>query len=142
MSTITTRIHNVDRAAFYRELGEAVQTIEFDAVWTLRTRDLGTFGMTARIDHDPAGLYAPDVVNDPDGDVEVFGEWEALTGMTGQHGYNGAVMHPSELIGAGIAQTLSWLTVDEPVTFTVTTVADDETDGDPIGWAIVYRTEV
>jgi len=29
-------------------------------------------------------------------------DWTLLTGFTGQYGYNGALMHPSEFIGGGL----------------------------------------
>lgn len=118
------------------QLGEKIQAIEFDHVFTLARSHSGKLYV---LDEDPQGLYAPDVFNDESGDVEVQSDdWEALTGMTGQHGYNGAVMHPSEFIGAGIARTLAEYAEDGPASFVVTEVRDPEPERDDlIGWCIL-----
>lgn len=52
-----------------------------------------------------------DVTNTPDMQApEVFDDescnsnWELLSGFTGQYGYNGPMMHPSEYIGGALAK--------------------------------------
>lgn len=98
-------------------LGEEINALEFDTVFRIED------GQVVTVDN----LYAPTVMHDPTADVEIDGDWECLTGMTGQYGYNGAVMHPSEYIGRGIAQVLS--EQDEGTVFAIVTVdayPDDE----------------
>lgn len=48
-------------------------------------------------------VHGPDTVEiDAATDITVSDpSWEALSGFTGQYGYRGAVMHPSEYLGAG-----------------------------------------
>lgn len=88
-------------------------------------------------------IHAPAVMNDPDGDVEVDDDrWMPLTGHTGQYGYSGAVMHPSEILAGGLAADI----LGSPGVYVVTEVRDehnDYPDGDPIGWAVLrLMTEV
>ena len=93
-----------------------------------------------------ADLWAPEVINDPDHDMVIDGlpyrehpEWEALVGYTGQYSYNGPVMHPSEFIGGGLERDI----LDEPGTYVVVEVRDDDTERDDlIGWAVLRRREV
>lgn len=86
------------------------------------------------------GENIPDVQLDPTADVYVSSGWMALTGYTQQHGYRGAVMHPSE--------TMSDEAVREAVReaggdlFAIVEVRDEDgsfPDGDAIGWAVVYK---
>lgn len=134
-----TVIHSPYEPTFAHELGKAVQDIDFDHVFTLSINP-NPFGAT--IDDGPSGLFAPEVTHDPTGDVEIFGDgWTALTGMTGQYAYHGAVMHPSEFIGAGIARVLAELAEDEAQTYAIVVVSSDEPDEEPVGWAILCRTE-
>lgn len=86
---------------------------------------------------DHPGLFAPDVLHDPDGDVTVEGDgWEALTGHSGQDRYNGPIMHISETLSGGLADRI----VREGGTYVITEVRDEDgtfPDGDPIGWAVL-----
>jgi hypothetical protein len=118
---------------------------EFDHVWTIDAETLDVLDA-------PDGIYAPDVVNDETDDVVISptyhesGPWEAVIGMTGQYGYHGAVMHPSEYIGAGMAEEALRIVTDvcedgQAAYFAVTEVRDEDgsyPDGDPIGWALTY----
>lgn len=109
--------------------------VEFDSPFKVEHHDAD--GQTYVTDHVP-GVYAPEVVNVPHpGDVHVYDDkWTALTGHTGQYGYNGAVMHPSETLSGGLARRI----LSEPGTYVVTEVRDDDgqyPDGDPIGWAVL-----
>lgn len=87
-----------------------------------------------------SGIYAPDVVNLPyPGDIEIQSPlpWKAETGRTGQYGYSGAVMHPSEYIGAGLASYI----LATPGYWVAVEVRDDDgtyPEGDPVGWALLH----
>lgn len=126
----------------FEALGKAIQALDFDTVFTIQGSDV------VRVDH----IYAPSVTHDPDADIWIDGaEWECLTGMTGQYGYHGAVMHASEVIGSGIAELL---TEYDPGTLFAIVIVDvlsddcedheDHGDGncEPAGWAIAYRDSV
>lgn len=81
----------------------------------------------------------PDAMLDDDGDVDVSDGWEALTGYTGQYGYAGAVMHPSETLSGALARDI----LSTPGTYCLVEVRDaddDYPDGDPIGWAACRMT--
>jgi len=87
---------------------------------------------------DAHGIHAPEVLNDDDEDLIVASdEWEALKGYTGQYGYNGAVMHPSEYLGGGLARDI----LATPGTYVCVVVdvlpTDDDEDPDPAGWAVL-----
>jgi len=48
-------------------------------------------------------IYAElDVMPNGEDDFSISEGWELLKGFTGQYGYNGPVMHPSEFIGGGL----------------------------------------
>ena len=89
------------------------------------------------------GIWAPEVINDPAEDVCISdASWAVLTGHTGQHGYNGAVMHASEQWGEWAIRDLASRADDGHVAFCIVEVRDEEGDypsGDAIGWAVVYR---
>lgn len=126
--------HRFDRG-FLSEMGEWINGLEFGTVFDVTP--------AGDVEGHP-GLYAPEVYNSDTDDVEIAdmaGErWEALTGMTGQYAYNGAVMHSSEFIGDQIARKLMGLAQDETQTFVVTTVEDiddDEREG-IAGWCILH----
>lgn len=118
-------------------LARTIQAFEFEHVFTLH--EDGTIT-------EPAGIYAPNVYDDPAGDVAIEDDrWRCMTGLTGQDHYRGAVMHASEYIGRGVAQAMLEMCQDEPTTFAVVVVevlADDGLDGtwghEPAGWAIAY----
>lgn len=73
---------------------------EFDRVFRVNPDGTVTFPVES--------VHAPEVYHvDGQGhphDVEVHGaDWQPLHGYTGQHGYNGAVMHASEYLGGRMA---------------------------------------
>jgi len=77
--------------------------------------------------------YAPDVVGET-----VDKPWELLSGYTGQYGYNGSTMHPSEFVGGRMERDI----LERPGHYVVTDVRDDNgdlPDDGPIGWAVAYR---
>lgn len=55
--------------------------------------------------------------------------WSLLTGFTGQYGYHGPAMHPSEYIGGGLARHI----LDTPGLYTVLYGQDS--------WYVAYRDE-
>lgn len=127
---------------------------------------------------DADGFYAPRVVHDDSTDITLDGstvdesEWEAITGATGQEGYNGAVLHSSEFIGSGLAETMHELASEVPQVFVIVSceveASDDEIyaaceengldsnkpddwsaaceiadqDQEPAGWVILYRPAI
>ena len=121
----------------YEELGRKIDDLDFGTVFRIEDGSVVTMNY----------ITAPEVMNDPDADVSIDDpRWTCLTGMTGQYGYHGAVMHTSEYIGAEIAKTLA--ESDGDTIFAVVTVdgyPGDGTKGDEgeepetIGWAIAYR---
>jgi hypothetical protein len=123
---------------YYRQLAETIQKMEFDHVFILHPDGTVTDAPPIR------GYWAPEVVNDPDGDVDMCGyhEWSCITGMTGQYGYSGAVMHPSEYVGDGVARVMAEMSAELPIAFCLTVVTDLDTregDDNAVGWAICYR---
>lgn len=80
-------------------------------------------------------------------DRSQLGEWTLLSGHTGQYGYNGPVMHASEVIGGSIAQAIlthpgyyAALVVEAPCNYDGTTdcTEDNGCDCDAAGWAIAH----
>lgn len=80
----------------------------------------------------------PHVDGVPDG-------WELVNGYSGQHGYAGPVMHPSEFIGGAMAAHV----METPGVY-VAVIVDhypdpevdgDEPDGDAVGWALLHMTD-
>lgn len=145
----------------FEYLGVRIQKIDFDTVFKVYPdeQDGDTEDDRSDILTTVPYLHAPTAWIEVDDDGNDTGErdiwldspdWTALTGMTGQHGYNGAVMHPSEFIGCGIAQELVRLceTGDEqypyePQAFVVVAVGvmnEAGTSDDVAGWAILQHT--
>lgn len=74
---------------------------------------------------------------------DLYFGWQALSGFTGQHGYNGSAMHPSEYIGGRMERYIR-----ENAGYYVAVVVDgqyandghdDDTEDMSIGWALLYR---
>lgn len=89
-------------------------------------------------------VYAPEVLNDENHDIYIEADgWTAFTGYTGQWSYSGAVMHPSEYIGGRLADAILEMAAEDSRTvFALVEVRDESgeyPDGDPIGWAVLYR---
>ena len=61
--------------------------------------------------------------------------WELMSGYTGQYGYSGPVMHPSEFIGG----TLAYDILNTPGYYVALTVSDYS--GEVIGWAIARKVD-
>lgn len=79
-------------------------------------------------------IYSPSVYNSDTEDIYIEStEWEALTGYTGQHGYNGAVLHSSEYLGGGL---LKDILEDVGGVYCLTVVYDLDDDG-MAGWSVL-----
>ena len=113
-----------------KQLADEIQALDFDTVFRLADGELIEVN----------DQYAPSVYNDPADDVYLDdSRWACFTGFTGQYGYNGAVMHSSELVGTGIAQHIADYAAEcDDCLFSLVVVNDLE-DDDVIGWAIAYR---
>jgi hypothetical protein len=61
--------------------------------------------------------------------------WDLLTGYSNQQGYNGPVLHTSEVIGGGLARDI----LATPGIYAVASVDDVEDDGYPIGWVVLRK---
>ena len=119
------------------ELATAIHAIEFDHVFTLHPDGSIT---------EPSEVWAPSVFYDDENDIFIDGAgWHAITGLTGQDRYHGAVMHPSEFISSGVAEVMWERAIDAeaPITFTLVVVEcwpeEDDPEPAPAGWAILYR---
>lgn len=104
-----------------------------------------------RIHDDVTGVYAPEVTVETDSDGQILDEhdaqmianvrsqgWELLNGWSGQYGYAGPIMHPSEFVGGDLEKHIR----ETPGVYVVTTVACEPngwSDDEQAGWAIAYR---
>lgn len=80
--------------------------------------------------------FAPTVWSDDDSDIVIdSSDWSALTGYTGQHGYNGAVMHSSEYFGGKLYEDV----MTTPGTYAIVEVRDIEDEDDLVGWCVLRR---
>ena len=109
--------------------------VEFDSPFSVAQAG----GQVVVDDHLP-DVHEPDVTWSEDEDVIVSDDWEPLTGYTGQYGYAGAIMHPSETLSGGLVRDI----LATPGTYCVVEVRDEDgslPDGDPIGWAVCRLTD-
>lgn len=159
-------------SAELQDAAKRVQAVEFDHPFIYDGSTVG--GRILETD----GFYAPRVVHDDITDITVDGftvaesEWDAITGATGQQGYNGAVMHSSEYAGAGLVERMQELAEDIPQVFVFVVceveASDEEiyeaaaendldsnsvegwqaacgiadADQEPAGWVILYRPAI
>jgi hypothetical protein len=95
---------------------------------------------------EPRDVWAPEPI-DGDGTLSTrAGEpWELVTGYSGQHGYAGPVMHPSEYIGGGMARDILarpglWVALVVPGECDEDGCTPGECDHDtePAGWAVAH----
>ncbi len=93
---------------------------------------------------DVPNVYAPDVTHCDAHDIEISSgeDWSALTGYTGQHGYRGAVLHPSEYFGGGLYRDV----MSTPGVYVLTVVRDEDADrdagdDDAVGWTVLRLEE-
>lgn len=108
--------------------------VDFDRPFTLTPA-----GEDAATISYPGDITEPDVSLVQHGDVEVLGSrWAALTGYTGQHGYNGAVMHVSEVLGGRMADEM----IRGGGTYVIVEVREEDgsyPEGDALGWAALTQ---
>lgn len=101
------------------------------------------------------GVYAPDLLmataDDDCGSILAGHEadyiaqaerqgWCLERGWTGQYGYSGLAMHPSEYIGGDLEEHI----LKTPGLWVAITIETDRSVGDddpdePVGWAVAYR---
>ncbi len=80
------------------------------------------------------GVYAPDVWEEGGELYCDLGDWEGVNGYSGQYGYGGPVMHPSEFLGGAMAEYV----LENPGNYAMVVVRDeDDLDGEPAGWALM-----
>lgn len=88
---------------------------------------------------DASTIYAPEVSASDEEPFVMGGDgWEVLRGFTGQYGYRGHVLHPSEYIGGALERHI----LENPGHYVAVEVRDEDggfPDGDPIGWAVAYK---
>jgi len=76
----------------------------------------------------PSEVYAPDLYAET-----VSDGWELMNGYSGQYGYSGPVMHPSEFIGGRMADDI----LTTPGVYVAVIADGDEEDSD--GWAVARK---
>lgn len=127
-----------------QRLGAKINAQEYDHVFQITKRGV--------VDG-PDGIYAPEVDNDDENDILIGGTphkattgkgWQALDNYTGQHGYNGPVMHASEFIGGRLADDMVRISAEyeaegTPLVWTVTLAACGDDPENPAGWVVLYR---
>lgn len=127
----TDKANSGPEAALPQHARDLSDLMDFDHVITV--------GADGRITDDGSGLYAPDVYiddNDPFWDSD--SDWQVLRGFTGQHGYDGHVLHASEAIGGGLERHI----LDNPGHYVVVEVRDEDgefADSEPVGWAVAFK---
>ncbi len=119
-----------------------------------KLNDVMEFDRVIRVDSDGTvsyasaeGAYAPELCAVTDGDGSHTSDtdpdlcrqaadqgWTLLSGWTGQYGYSGVCMHPSEVIGGSLAEHI----LATPG-YWVTVVIYEDDDSDPEHWAVAYR---
>lgn len=96
---------------------------------------------TVYLNHETTAVV-PDVTHDEQRDIIVWSPiWEVFSkGYTGQHGYNGGVMHASEQLSGRLADDI----LTTPGTYVVCEVSvmpdeddPDDTDPAPAGWTVL-----
>ena len=94
-------LHLPTTVAAIRDADALNSIMEFDCPITVH--EDGT------VTHAPDSVYAPDLYDD-----ELSGDgWDLMDGYSGQYGYSGPIMHPSEFIGGGMARDI----LSEPGTY-------------------------
>ena len=81
----------------------------------------------------PDDVWAPEVYTD---DIDQGNGWTLLNGYSGQFGYSGPEMHPSEYIGGRLAEDI----IDTPGYYVATVVCDPDSD-EVTGWVVAFKEE-
>jgi hypothetical protein len=72
-------------------------------------------------------------------DMAGYGDWELLHGFSGQYGYNGSIMHPSEFIGGGLERHIRE-NAGYYVAVMVDTYGEDDDGNDrTVGWSVAFH---
>lgn len=95
----------------------------------------------------PESLSAPEAIEYADGQLVIDyyrpGRWEPIDGYSGQYGYSGPVMHPSEYLGGRMARGI----IDSPGAYVMTAVYaipdddDDDVTDNVTGWVVCRWSE-
>lgn len=125
--------------ALLQQTCDWIQARDFDCPFTLTASGM--------VWDTQAAPYHGTVLHDPEGDVTIeTPDWHAMTGLTNQHGYNGAVLHSSEQMSPGVVRAMmETITARgyEAMTFVLTPVEilpdDEDPDPFPAGWTILYH---
>lgn len=112
-------------------------SMEFDSPFTV--------GRSGAVHFNTGVAYVPSVMHDDEHDIVLDGvphkeadTWEVFsTGYTGQHGYNGGVMHASEYMGGRLLDDI----MERPGIYVIVAVEvePDEEDEypEPAGWTVL-----
>lgn len=88
------------------------------------------------------GYFADVIMHDENDDYadQMDDDFKPVTGYSGQYGYRGPVMHPSEFLGGGMARDV----LDTPGVYVVLAVEAEGEDYDPetgetdsVGWMLI-----
>lgn len=109
--------------------------VEFNVPFTIDEQACFT---TPFIIKAPETARLSDHVSGPADDIELDAPgWTPLVGFTGQYSYHGAIMHPSEYLGGGLAQHI----LEHPGTYVVLEVIDPDDLEAVVGWTILEHTQ-
>lgn len=110
------------------------------AAQIINDAEFGTpFTITPEGDVTVADMYAApeDVEWSSEDEFLETGAWNAVEGLTNQHGYNGPIMHASEVFSAGCLNSIM-RDRNTPVTVVLATVTDiDDEYSEPFGWVVL-----
>ena len=122
------------------------EIMEFDHI--IRVNEDLTIDENLDMSVSDVGSYFDLAVDEDGNDIfEMSAGWTLLTGFTGQYGYNGPVMHPSEFIGGGLERHIRE-TPGYYVALVVNALEDhcdycaeceSQIADTPAGWAIAYK---
>lgn len=100
---------------------------------------------------EPRDVHAPEIYVDTDGDGSILAEhdremiamvkrqgWALMDGYSGQQGYSGPIMHPSEFIGGGLERDI----MATPGDYVALVVETNDDDDELAGWAVARRDVV
>ncbi len=105
----------------------------------MKLNEIMEFDHVVRVHADGSVTSEPDVWAPECDDDELSqrsgDKWTLMTGWTGQYGYDGPCMHPSEFIGGGMKDYIL-ATPGLYVAIVVTTSDEEYEDDNVIGWAV------
>lgn len=97
---------------------------------------------------EPGDVYAPEIYADTDDDGQISAAddkammdrvkaqgWTLMNGYSGQHGYSGPIMHPSEYVGGSLERDI----LAEPGYYVTVTVETTDDSDEPAGWAVARK---